>query len=101
MDQPKGYLAQKSTIESGVLNHHIVRLEPMTPSAIDLAELKSRQFNVNTGFRTGDSSDDKEERSTSSRTNAGKGGGSTSPRDDEGAGPLRKEQEDLYTREQL
>ena len=101
VDQPEGYRAQKSTIESSLLNHHIVRLEPMMPSAIDLAELKSRQFNVDTGFRTGDSSNDEEERSTSSRTNDGKGGGSTSPRDNEGADPLRREQEDLYTREQL
>ena len=90
VDQPEGYRAQKSTIESGLLNHHIVRLEPMVPSAIDLAELKSRQFNVDTGFRTGDLSEDEEERSTSSRTNEEtstsspasnvEGGGSTSPR---------------------
>ena len=53
VDQPNDglpYDASRSTVESGVLNHHIVRLEPMDPANIDLDQLKLRQFDVTTGF---------------------------------------------------
>ena len=53
VDQPNNglpYNAARATVESGILNHHIVRLEPMTPEAIDLDELNNLKFNVSTGF---------------------------------------------------
>ena len=53
VDQPKNgvsYNAACSTVKSGILNHHIVRLEPMTPGAIDLGALNGLKFNVATGL---------------------------------------------------
>ena len=52
VDQPNNglpYNAARSTVKSGILNHHIVRLEPMTPEAIDLDALNDLKFNVATG----------------------------------------------------
>lgn len=43
------YNAARSTVKSGISNHHITRLEPMTPEAIDLDTLNSIKFNVTTG----------------------------------------------------
>ena len=54
VDQPNDglpYNAARSTVESGILNHHIVRMEPMTPTAIDGEALNNLKFNVSTGFR--------------------------------------------------
>ena len=55
VDQPNNglpYNGTRTTVESGILNHHIVRLKPMTPEAIDLDELNKLKFDVATGFRT-------------------------------------------------
>jgi len=53
VDQPDGYGAEKSTVESGVLNHDITRLEPMAPERIDVAELWQKRFDVDMGFHAG------------------------------------------------
>ena len=39
VDQPNNglpYNATRTTVESGTLNHHIKRFEPMTPESIDV-----------------------------------------------------------------
>ena len=51
--QPDGYGAERIAVESGILNHHLARLEPMEPEKIDVATLWQKQFNVDTGFRVG------------------------------------------------
>ena len=49
--QPDGYGAKRIAVESGILNHHVARLEPMEPEKIDVATLWGKKFNVDTGFR--------------------------------------------------
>ena len=51
--QPEGYGAERIAVESGVLNHHLARLEPMEPENIDVATLWGKKFNVDVGFRVG------------------------------------------------
>ena len=55
VNQPNNGLAYnvaRATVESGILNRHIVSLEPMTPEAIGSDALNNLKFNVATGFRT-------------------------------------------------
>ena len=49
--QPEGYGAERMTVESGILNHHVARLEPMEPEKIDVATLWGKKFNVDVGFQ--------------------------------------------------
>ena len=51
VDQPDGYGATRSTVESGILKRHVVRLEPMNPQNIDVEVLRSKQFDVTNGFK--------------------------------------------------
>ena len=46
------HYATRTTIESGNLIYHIVRMEPMVPENIDLDELAALKFDVTQGFRT-------------------------------------------------
>ena len=51
--QPDGYGAERIAVESGILNHHLARIEPMEPEKIDVLTLWEKQFNVDTGFSVG------------------------------------------------
>ena len=42
--------ALKVMVQSGTLNHHIIKLEPMTPSILNSEYYDGLQFNVETGF---------------------------------------------------
>ena len=42
--------AAKVMVQSGTLNHHITRLEPMTPSDLNHDFYNTLRFNVETGF---------------------------------------------------
>ncbi len=53
VDQPNNglpYNAARTTIESANLNHHIVRLDPMSPESIDIERLNDLKFDVRNGF---------------------------------------------------
>ena len=55
VDQPNNglpYNATRTTVESGALNHHITRFEPMTLESIDVEQLNELKFDVSTGFQT-------------------------------------------------
>ena len=54
VDQPNNglpYNAESTKVESGNLNHHIVKLLPMHPEDIDMTVFNSLKFNVETGLR--------------------------------------------------
>lgn len=54
VDQPNiGLLhnAAHTSVESGALNHHITRTEPMNPGKINLDELDPLKFDVGNGFQ--------------------------------------------------
>ena len=54
VDQPNNglpYNAARTTVQSGNLNHHIVRIIPMNPERIDLERLQAIKFDVTAGFR--------------------------------------------------
>ena len=53
VSQPDGYGAERIAVESGILNRHLARLEPMEPEKIDVVTLWEKQFNVDTGFSVG------------------------------------------------
>ena len=42
--------AAKVMVQSGTLNHHICRIEPMKPSILNQSYLKTLKFDVRTGF---------------------------------------------------
>ena len=53
VDQPNNglpYNAEHTTVQSGNLNHHIVRFMPMEPENINIDELNDLRFNVVSGF---------------------------------------------------
>ena len=55
VDQPNNGLshnAQRVMVQSGNLNHHISKLEPTIPEAINFITLDAFKFNVNTDFDT-------------------------------------------------
>ena len=55
VDQPNNGLpfnASRTTVESGLLNYHIVELQPMSPMELDLEVLNRLKFDVTTGFET-------------------------------------------------
>jgi hypothetical protein len=37
-------------VQSGNLNHHISKIEPMNPEAVNFITLNEYKFDVNTGF---------------------------------------------------
>ena len=54
VDQPNNglpYNAAHTTVQSGILNHHITRMEPMTPESINVEQLNELKFHVSTGFQ--------------------------------------------------
>ena len=54
VDQPNNglpYNAETTKVESGNLNHHIVRLFPMEPENLDLTEFEALKFDVHRGLR--------------------------------------------------
>ena len=54
VDQPNNglaYNAARTDVESSKLNHHLVRLFPAMPEAINMEDLKDLQFNANTGLQ--------------------------------------------------
>ena len=55
VDQPNKGLAwnaARATVESGMIKHHVVRIEPANPAALDVATLNGLKFNVSSGFNT-------------------------------------------------
>ena len=42
--------AAKVMVQSGTLNHHITKLEPMNPSVLNSEYYDTLRFNVDTGF---------------------------------------------------
>ena len=53
VDQPNNGLphnAQRVMVQSGNLNHHISKLEPMNPEAVNFITLNGCKFDVNAGF---------------------------------------------------
>ena len=55
VDQPNNGLpfnASRTTVESGLLNYHIVEIQPMSPMELDLEVLNRLKFDVTTGFET-------------------------------------------------
>ena len=55
VDQPNRGLAwnaERATVESGLIKHHIVRMEPANPAALDVDALEGFKFNVSSGFNT-------------------------------------------------
>ena len=56
VDQPNNGLphnAQRVMVQSGNLNHHISRLDPVNPEAVNFITLNAFKFNVNTDFNVG------------------------------------------------
>ena len=55
VDQPnKGlsWKATRATVESGLIKHHVVLIEPASPAALDVATLNGLKFDVSSGFNT-------------------------------------------------
>ena len=53
VDQPSNGLphnAARVMVQSGTINHHITRLDAMTPELIDMVQLNRMKFNVIDGF---------------------------------------------------
>ena len=49
VDQPSEglpYNAARVLVQSGTLNHHITRIDPMKPDSVDIGHLETLQFNV-------------------------------------------------------
>ena len=54
VDQPNNglpYHAESTRVESGNLNHHIVRLFPMKPDDLDMTEFEALKFNIDESMR--------------------------------------------------
>ena len=57
VDQPNNGLpfnSQRVMVQSGTLNHHISKMEPVNPEAVNLITLDGFKFNVNSGFEVSD-----------------------------------------------
>ena len=55
VDQPNNglpYNAARVMVQSGTLNHHITRLDPMKPQNVDIDHLEKMKFNVDRDFET-------------------------------------------------
>ena len=50
VDQPGNYNGPKVMVQSGTINHHITRVDPMAPHLIDKGYLNSVKFNPTNGF---------------------------------------------------
>ena len=50
VEQPNTYNAQKILVQSGSLNHHITRVDPMKPHLIEKRHLNSLKFNTVNDF---------------------------------------------------
>ena len=44
--------AERATVESGLIKHHMVPMEPANPAALDVAALDGLKFDVSSGFNT-------------------------------------------------
>ena len=55
VDQPNRGLAwnaERATVETGLIKHHIVQMEPANPAALDVDAIDGLKFDVSSGFNT-------------------------------------------------